>query len=138
MLEIYNGGPTAQRKDNPRTDQRVAKLCEELLDPTERRRCMNKAQAAHRVVDVDKVVTSTAIGEKVMAPRPEPLYQDYLRTAANEIKVLFPRLENPDIEVFIFPHLATANRVPVPGYATVIPLYESVEYALPGERRTVK
>ena len=33
----------------------------------------------------------------------------------------------------MLPHLATDARVPVPGYTTAVPLYERVEYALPGE-----
>ena len=57
----------------------------------------------------------------------------YTRTAANELALLFPRLPNPDIYIHVLPHLATAARVPVPGYTTAVPLYERVEYALPGE-----
>ena len=57
----------------------------------------------------------------------------YARTAANELEVLFPRLPNPDIYIYVPPHLATASRLPVPGYTTAVPLYERVEYALPGE-----
>ena len=34
--------------------------------------------------------------------------------------------------MLVFPHLAK-GRYPVPGYATVFPMYESVHYALPGE-----
>ncbi|MDE0334313.1 MAG: TIGR03751 family conjugal transfer lipoprotein [Defluviicoccus sp.] len=58
----------------------------------------------------------------------------YTRTAANELELLFPRLPNPDIYIYVTPHLATDERVPVPGYTTAVPLYERVEYALPGER----
>lgn len=57
----------------------------------------------------------------------------YTRTAANELEFLFPRLPNPDIYIHVLPHLATEARVPVPGYTTAVPLYERVEYALPGE-----
>ena len=57
----------------------------------------------------------------------------YTRTAANELELLFPRLPNPDIYIHVLPHLATGERVPVPGYTTAVPLYERVEYALPGE-----
>ena len=60
----------------------------------------------------------------------EPSYE---RTAANELELLFPRLPNPDIYIHVLPHLATDQRVPVPGYTTAVPLYERVEYALPGE-----
>ena len=57
----------------------------------------------------------------------------YTRTAANELAFLFPRLPNPDIYIYVLPHLATDAAVPVPGYTTAVPLYERVQYALPGE-----
>ena len=64
---------------------------------------------------------------------PVPDAAAYTRTAANELELLFPRLPNPDIYIHVLPHLATDQRVPVPGYTTAVPLYERVEYALPGE-----
>lgn len=57
----------------------------------------------------------------------------YSRTAYTELETIFPRLPNPTLVMYVFPHLAGAERVPVPGYATTFPLYERVEYALPGE-----
>ena len=57
----------------------------------------------------------------------------YTRTAADELELLFPRLPNPDLYIYVPPHLATALRIPVPGYTTAVPLYDRVEYALPGE-----
>ena len=59
--------------------------------------------------------------------------QSYARTAADELELLFPRLPNPDVYIYVPPRLATVERVPVPGYTTAVPLYERVEYALPGE-----
>ena len=58
----------------------------------------------------------------------------YTRTAQNEIYRQFHRLPNPDLVVYVFPHLAGSDPVPVPGYSTVFPLYQRVQYALPGER----
>ncbi|MDR3221165.1 MAG: TIGR03751 family conjugal transfer lipoprotein [Candidatus Accumulibacter sp.] len=58
----------------------------------------------------------------------------YTRTAANEIHRQFHRLPNPDLVMYVFPHLAGSDPVPVPGYSTVFPLYRRVPYALPGER----
>lgn len=58
----------------------------------------------------------------------------YTRNAENEIDRLFVRLPNPDLILYVFPHLAGEHPVPVPGYSTVFPLYEHVQYALPGER----
>lgn len=58
----------------------------------------------------------------------------YTRTAANEIRRQFRRLPNPDVVMYVFPHLAGTDPVPVPGYSTVFPLYQRVQYAMPGER----
>ena len=60
----------------------------------------------------------------------------YTRDAFNEIDVLFPRLPNSTLVMFIFPHLAGDAGAPVPGYTTAFPMYEQVEYALPGEVRS--
>ncbi|MDN5869197.1 MAG: TIGR03751 family conjugal transfer lipoprotein [Nitrococcus sp.] len=57
----------------------------------------------------------------------------YSRSAYTEIETIFPRLPNPTLVMYVFPHLAGTERVPVPGYATTFTLYERVEYALPGE-----
>lgn len=60
--------------------------------------------------------------------------RSYTRTAQNEIYRQFKRLPNPDLVMYVFPHLAGTEAVPVPGYSTVFPLYRRVQYALPGER----
>ncbi len=57
----------------------------------------------------------------------------YTRDAYNELNLHFPRLPNPTLVLYVYPHLAGSARVPVPGYATTFSLYERVEYALPGE-----
>ena len=58
----------------------------------------------------------------------------YTRTAQNEIYRQFHRLPNPDLVMYVFPHLAGTDQAPVPGYTTVFPLYQRIQYALPGER----
>ncbi|MGQ0697490.1 MAG: TIGR03751 family conjugal transfer lipoprotein [Panacagrimonas sp.] len=58
----------------------------------------------------------------------------YTRTASNEIERQFHRLPNPDLVMYVFPHLTGTDPVPVPGYSTVFPLYQRVQYAMPGER----
>ena len=58
----------------------------------------------------------------------------YMRTASTEIYRQFRRLPNPDLVMYVFPHLAGTDPVPVPGYSTVFPLYQRVQYAMPGER----
>ncbi len=63
----------------------------------------------------------------------DSVLEGYTRDAANEIDAIFPRLPNPTLVMYVFPHLAGKEAVPVPGYATAFPMYERTEYALPGE-----
>lgn len=58
---------------------------------------------------------------------------NYSRNALSEISQQFPRLPNPDLVMYVFPHM-TAGNTPVPGYSTVFPFYSQVQYAMPGER----
>lgn len=61
--------------------------------------------------------------------------QTYTRTAENEVDNLFPRLPNPDLVMYVYPHLTdSSEQMPVPGYSSVIPFYGRVQYAQPGER----
>ena len=72
------------------------------------------------------------LGGRPLIPNEVPLDR-YTRDAHNELETTFPRLPNPTLRMYVFPHLATDERVPVPGYVTTFPMYERVEYALPGE-----
>lgn len=82
-------------------------------------------------------LSTTQYDQLPTTDQPPVLHDTYTRNAENEIKSLFPRLPNPDINIYMYPHLSTRNRVPVPGYTTVIPLYERVQYALPGEAQAL-
>lgn len=57
----------------------------------------------------------------------------YTRTANNELKNLFPKLPNPTIAMYVYPHLAGQDEAPVPGYTTAFTLYQEDHFALPGE-----
>ena len=65
--------------------------------------------------------------------RRQTMNDGYTRTQHSEIHQQFPRLPNPDMVMYVFPHLSSGN-LPVPGYSTVFPFYQQVQYALPGER----
>lgn len=58
----------------------------------------------------------------------------YTRNAQNEIYSQFKRLPNPDLVMYVFPHLTGTDPAPIPGYSTVFPFYQRVQYAMPGER----
>ncbi len=70
----------------------------------------------------------------IRASQPLQDAETYTRTAQNEIYSQFKRLPNPDLVMYVFPHLAGTDPAPVPGYTTVFPLYQRVQYAMPGER----
>jgi len=59
--------------------------------------------------------------------------QNYTRSARQEIHAQFVRLPNPDLVMYIYPHLAGHEGAPIPGYSTVFPLHQKIHYALPGE-----
>lgn len=75
-----------------------------------------------------------ALRRRLEAHEQPPPHVSYTRDAANEIRSQFVRLPNPDLVMYVFPHLAGSEPVPVPGYSTVFPFYQRVHYALPGER----
>jgi conjugative transfer region lipoprotein (TIGR03751 family) len=83
----------------------------------------------------DPSIVRGALGTRGINSGEEDL-DGYTREAFNELDVTFPRLPNPSLVMYVFPHLAGAERTPVPGYTTTFPLYERVEYALPGEVAT--
>ena len=58
----------------------------------------------------------------------------YTRSAQLEIENLFRRLPNPDLVMYVFPHLSGSEQIPIPGYSTVFPMHDRVHYAMPGER----
>ncbi len=89
-------------------------------------------QAARQLLDVRQVL------RRPLTPTDRPSGSEinaaYSRTAQNEIYRQFYRLPDPDLVMYVFPHLSGAEPTPVPGYSTVFPLYQRVQYALPGER----
>jgi conjugative transfer region lipoprotein (TIGR03751 family) len=75
-----------------------------------------------------------ALRRPLMEPLIPSSNMPYTRTAQNEVYRQFHRLPNPDLVMYVFPHWAGTDPVPVPGYSTVFPLYQRVQYAMPGER----
>lgn len=57
----------------------------------------------------------------------------YTQSARQALQQQFPRLKNPTLILYVFPHLSREGHIPVPGYATGFSFYETIEFALPGE-----
>ncbi|RIJ09673.1 TIGR03751 family conjugal transfer lipoprotein [Pseudomonas sp. 91RF] len=86
-------------------------------------------QAGKQLMDARQVLRRP-LTDPLIPSTAEP----YTRTAKNEIQRQFHRLPNPDLVMYVFPHRAGTQAVPVPGYSTVFPLHQKVQYAMPGER----
>lgn len=90
------------------------------------------SQSSRQLLDVRQSLRRPLTRSDVTAA--PALNASYTRTAQNEIDRQFHRLPNPDLVIYVFPHLAGSDPVPIPGYSTVFPLYHRVQYAMPGER----
>lgn len=45
----------------------------------------------------------------------------------------FRKLPNPELTVYVYPHFAGTEEVPIPGYYTEFNAYEKTHYALPSD-----
>jgi conjugative transfer region lipoprotein (TIGR03751 family) len=45
----------------------------------------------------------------------------------------FHKLPNPELKMYVFPHFAGKDEVPIPGYYTTFNAYTQEHYALPNE-----
>ena len=60
---------------------------------------------------------------------------DYTRSVQTETDNLFTRLPNPDLFLYIPPHVVSQEGIPVPGYTITFKFYAHDHLALPGEVR---
>ena len=90
------------------------------------------AQTIEQIYARHQTATGQVQQSLPISPKDETRLDGYSRDVYNELAVQFPRLPNPTIIMFVFPHLSAEN-TPVPGYSTAFQMYEKVQYALPGE-----
>jgi len=73
----------------------------------------------------------SAISRSSIAHSKAPI-SHYTRSEAKELEGLFPRLPNPDLCMYVYPHLSLEEAT-IPGYTSCFSLYDKNHYALPGE-----
>lgn len=63
-------------------------------------------------------------------------YAGYTRDASNKIQQLFKPLDNPQVPIYVFPHVALIGdeQLLKPGYTTGFFLYKQNQFALASER----
>ncbi|WMY72479.1 TIGR03751 family conjugal transfer lipoprotein [Buttiauxella selenatireducens] len=82
----------------------------------------------------NRLFDARSLLRRPLTGNPQQVLKGYTRTAASEITAQFSRLPDPDMVMYVYPHLTGGEGVPVPGYSTVFAFYRNVHYALPGER----
>ena len=92
---------------------------------------MNRAGAAqqsmkYRVADTQRVQTSLPVTH----------YAAFTATSRNEVSNMFKQIPNPEIPIYIYPHLVRSDHesFPKPGYSSVFFLYRRNQFAMPNER----
>lgn len=140
MRRIWTNGPaalavvlalagcsTSKEKLLPHTDQTMLDIWTNETGGTAR-----AGQNARQLLDARQSLRRPLTEADVEAA--PVMAANYTRTAQNEIYSQFQRLPNPDLAMYVFPHLTGSDPAPIPGYTTVFPLYQRVQYAMPGER----
>lgn len=117
LLLLLSGCSTSKDKILP-SDSNMLQIWQEGASQTHQ--VQQARDALHRPLNESEQVAQ------------EKVAQSYSRTQYSEFSQQFPRLPNPDLIMYIFPHLSAG--APVPGYSTIFPFYNHPEYALPGER----
>jgi conjugative transfer region lipoprotein (TIGR03751 family) len=71
----------------------------------------------------------------VKFPQKHVNYEGYTRDASNEVNQLFKPLDNPQIPIYVFPHVALIGdeQLLKPGYSTGFFLYKQNQFALASE-----
>lgn len=113
-------------------DELLAHADHTMLDIWNQETGGSAGRASHELLDARQTLRRPLTQADLQTAPSEQVR--YTRTAQNEIYSQFHRLPNPDLVMYVFPHLAGTDPVPIPGYSTVFPLHQRVQYAIPGER----
>lgn len=81
---------------------------------------------------MEQVYDSMDTSDTEQIPRP---HQRHSRSTLpiNSTGTAFHKLPNPELQMYVFPHLAGKDEVPIPGYYTAFNAYTQDHYALPNE-----
>lgn len=127
MVALLTGCATRKEKLLPHGDSTMTDIWDRETGGS-----TGGGRAARQLLDARQSLRRPlTVADRQAAPA---INASYTRTAASEIQRQFHRLPNPDLVMYVFPHLSGTDPAPVPGYTTVFPLYRRVQYAMPGER----
>lgn len=71
--------------------------------------------------------------DQMATPGDYPNYDASLPAHPERMHHLYPKLPNPELYLYVFPHAVGEAGAVIPGYYTRFPMYSRDHYALPGE-----
>lgn len=75
----------------------------------------------------------TVLRQNVKLTTPVNAQSVLVNADTKSIQQAFHKLPNPELVMYIYPHLAGSDQVPIPGYSTEFSVYEHDYYALSQE-----
>jgi conjugative transfer region lipoprotein (TIGR03751 family) len=84
---------------------------------------------------MEQIYDSMEITDAAEKTKPYQIYVNRKTIVpSNQIKTPFYRVPNPELKMYVYPHLAGKDELPVPGYYTVLNAYTQNHYLLPNEQ----
>lgn len=67
---------------------------------------------------------------KAHLPRKKQIRRNSQNRSGGPTQQEFQKINNPELKMYVYPHLAGKDKVPIPGYETVFNAYERDHYQL--------
>lgn len=81
----------------------------------------------------EKGPTMEDVYDSMVTAKSPPSIPDYRTKSLAITTSNFYKLPNPELNMYVYPHLAGQDELPIPGYSTVFNAYERDHFALPNE-----
>jgi conjugative transfer region lipoprotein (TIGR03751 family) len=83
---------------------------------------------------MEQIYDSMEITDAAEKTKPYPVHvNDKTLLPSNAIETAFHKVPNPELKMYVYPHLAGKDELPVPGYYTVFNAYTQDHYMLSHE-----
>lgn len=111
----------------PQKGPTMEQIYDSMGSPTNLSDSSYSSNSADNAEDLKKIHQQT---QRSMAMQATPWLE---HVSANAVNREFRELPNPPLRVYVYPHLAGEDQVPVPGYYTVFTVYDHDYYVLADE-----
>ena len=84
----------------------------------------------------EQIAMENSFGDASIQKWPPEMTSSHTELPSRVDAADFVQLDNPELKLYVFPHLSGTEMLPVPGYWTAFPAYSRRYYALPLMRKT--